>query len=244
MLELYDILLFIASLIIIYLLYKTRNKDTFYNINDDINQQYTTDFNSVMNISKIADDIIKKNYLDLQNIDTTISINNLTLNGTDFIINSDVNTVFMDIFPRYFIIAYNSTDIPKGWAPCDGNKYSYDSNGIIIIDSTNGIQTPDLRDRFILGQGQGIGLTNRNFNDKDGQETVTLGVHNLPPHTHTGISYVSSNEWDGCGGPGNGCCGGSRYVVDSKIRTVGYTGGNKPHENMPPFYVVYYIMKL
>jgi microcystin-dependent protein len=246
MLELFDIILFIASLVIIYLLYKTRNKDkdTFYNVNDDVNQQYTNDTNSIINISKIADSIIKNNYLNLKNIDTTV-INNLTLKGTDFNINSDINTIFMDIFPRYFVIAYNNTTIPLGWAPCDGNKYSYDNDGKIILDPTNGIQTPDLRGRFVLGQGQGPGLLAREFNYKHGKEKVTLVDVNLPPHTHSGLYNIGDNDWDGCGGPGNKCCGGTRYLIQANGGNLVSTGSStNAHENMPPFHVLYYIMKL
>ena len=49
----------------------------------------------------------------------------------------------------------NINPIPNGWAICDGNKYSLNNNNIAIIDNTNGISTPDLRSRFVLGAGQG-----------------------------------------------------------------------------------------
>lgn len=62
----------------------------------------------------------------------------------------------------------NTYSIPSGWAECNGQ------NG-----------TPDLRGRFILGRGQGTGLSNRTYGDIDGHETHTLTTSEMPSHTHT-----------------------------------------------------------
>ena len=61
--------------------------------------------------------------------------------------------------------------VPAGWALCNGQV-------------SNGRQTPDLRGRFIVGAGQGTGLTLRNVNQTGGAETVTLTVNQIPAHNH------------------------------------------------------------
>ncbi len=157
------------------------------------------------------------------------------------------------------------SDIPYGWALCDG---------------TNG--TPDLRGRFIVGY---------NPNDTDynaigktgGAKLVTLTTSQMPPHDHGGKLTTTSNgnhvhsvddyyfsesnsQFKGVDG---------KYDLGQKNETIGsnstdydnrylyykthYTlsngthnhsvtltsqGDNKPHENRPPYYTLAYIMKI
>jgi len=129
-----------------------------------------------------------------------------------------------NLLPTGLIVAFNSATAPKGWTLCDG---------------TNG--TPDLRGRFILSAGQGADLTNRSLNDKGGAETHTLNVGEMPAHRHnihTGSGHGCTptgrvTRWDQCRDNG---------IVDQNI--IQAAGGNAPHNNMPPFYVLTYIMKL
>lgn len=70
------------------------------------------------------------------------------------------------------LIWYGSENcIPRGWVVCNGQTY-------------NGYVTPDLRGRFILGAGQGFGLTNRIPGQTGGEETVTLVLAQIPSHNH------------------------------------------------------------
>ncbi len=118
--------------------------------------------------------------------------------------------------------------IPPGWALCDGSN-----------------NTPDLRGRFVLGLGQGSGLTNRNLNDIGGTETHQLTINEMPSHNHeTNPQFLAAN---GCGPgrePYGGLDGNRGLWHQSCPLPLNSQGGNAPHNNMPPYYVLAYIMKV
>jgi microcystin-dependent protein len=70
-----------------------------------------------------------------------------------------------------------------------------------------------------------------------GAKTHTLTVDEMPRHNHN-----FQADFDGSGFQ-NGVP--ARYgQQNSGSRTTYETGGNKPHNNMPPFYTLVYVMKL
>ena len=152
--------------------------------------------------------------------------NLISVNKTS-IINDTIDTILTKdfIFKRGMIIAWNGSSPPPGWALCNGQ------NG-----------TPDLRGRFILSYNdQGVnensknqGLMIRSINQIGGSETHTLTIEEMPSHNHP----ISAIQW----GDGVGYSGGQNDIEGKA--TSGYVGGGKPHNNMPPFYVLAYIMKL
>ena len=121
--------------------------------------------------------------------------------------------------------------IPSGWALCDGQ------NG-----------TPDLRDRFIVGAGSsyGVGATG-------GEAAHTLTVDEMPIHNH-GVTdpghkhdYYYYYDTVGSGYPG----GGDSNVMSAKDTsnsatniTIQNAGNGQPHNSLPPYYAVAFIMKL
>lgn len=126
----------------------------------------------------------------------------------------------------------NLSNIPSGFALCNG------SNG-----------TPDLRDRFLVGAGYSYNLGNTG-----GANTVTLNTNQIPSHFH----YLFYNAWSN-----NGRLSSSNYPAiqghenlytyqygilgHTNVPNVGrssFSGNNQAHENRPPYYAVYYIMKL
>lgn len=134
----------------------------------------------------------------------------------------------------------NSDSIPEGYALCNG------SNG-----------TPDLRNRFLVGAGSSYGLGN-----VGGANSVTLSKNNLPSDAGSSISMMGLSgaeySWDTTyyhyfgDAYGRGCdfslvANGSegyrlmfRYLSNSL-----FSGWNSAAiENRPPYYAVYYIMKL
>ena len=130
-------------------------------------------------------------------------------------------------------------DIPKGWGFCDGTLYT-------ALDGTK-LQSPDLRGRFIVTAGQGTNLTNRNVNDKGGAETHTLTTGEIPNHTHSALYSV--NNWTNSA-PTYGFVGiGTNGSVNKETNwgndpRTGTSLGGGPHNNMPPFYALAYIIKL
>ncbi len=125
------------------------------------------------------------------------------------------------------IMWYGSeSSIPDGWALCDGQTH-------------NGVPTPDLRNRFIVGAG-----SEYNLSDTGGEKTHTLTIDEIPNHGHrfwrkdTGGSYG-----DGAGTNYSSSSGKYEYNWEG-VATVERTGGSQPHNNMPPYYAVYYIMRV
>lgn len=138
----------------------------------------------------------------------------------------------------------NLADMPEGFALCDG------SNG-----------TPDLRDRFIVGAG-----TEYNLNDTGGEKEVLLEAEQTASHFHyfgwnssnnTGyfLSFgnsqsrqfpplpplVHAQKWNGSNG---GNWSQSRTGENLATSLAVGVDATKPHENRPPYYALYYIMKL
>lgn len=143
--------------------------------------------------------------------------------NTLIVSNLDV-TQSSNIMPKGVIVAWSGEKVPNGWALCDGTQGS-----------------PDLRGRFILGAGQGNNLTIRNLGQSGGEENHLLTINEIPSHQHqtyAGNLNDYTNCWCSCA-----CTGRSGLSSDAE-RTSTTTGGGQAHNNMPPFYVLSFIMKL
>jgi microcystin-dependent protein len=197
-------------------------------INNQISSIYNMDVEAIRNLGAISKSLLTGTNYHSTAVgvpgELTIPANNTVFKG-DIIVDGKIeftnkDTLLMNIFPRGMIISFNSNDPPLGWTLCNGENGS-----------------PDLRGRFVLGSGEGIGLTNRIINTTGGEENHTLTIPEMPRHNHSD-SYPIHN-YPGSDGGGNGYAG-----VILSWGNSGYTGGTQPHNNMPPFYVLTYIMKL
>jgi microcystin-dependent protein len=154
-----------------------------------------------------------------------------------------VQTYVDEAIPDGVILMWNGIVPPKGWLLCNGD------NG-----------TPNLKDRFVLGHGDTYKQSNTG-----GSSTVPLEEKHLPRHTHNVtltmkvrqgvVNQAGAAEW-----------GIQRNDVADKSRdgskvysttptttgdsiTVSAFGSTSPdgkaaaHENMPPYYVLAFIMR-
>lgn len=143
--------------------------------------------------------------------------------------------------PRGLIAMWNGTQVPNGWALCNGQ----------IVDD---LQTPDLSGKFVVGWQSG----NEDYNligNTGGQEKVTLATQEIPSHVHNfADAYFIEAHSDlvGANGTqwiGNNLSGSNRTDRDNSYvclwdHDTRATGGGQPHENRPPYYVLAYIIKL
>ena len=142
----------------------------------------------------------------------------------------------------------SSSEIPEGWAICNGQRVSGMKNGQSVT-----IQTPDLRDRFIVGAGHDY-----NLGATGGANTVTLTAaqSGLPEHVHN-MEHTHGVTLKGkelIGGEHNVFRSGASGPSKNEQRTGGSsktnTGPNaarnasQAHENRPPFYALFYIMRV
>lgn len=127
------------------------------------------------------------------------------------------------------IIMWSGATVPAGWAICDGN-------------TVNGRVTPDLRGRFILGTGSGIGLTPRSLGQTGGEEQHTLTIAEMPAHTHNFRAFHANFGHSGGATEGSTRDDGDGAFMDGGA--VQSAGGSQPHNNMPPFYALAFIMRV
>lgn len=134
-------------------------------------------------------------------------------------------------------------DIPDGWKLCDGTD-----------------NTPDLRDKFIVGAGStyAVGATG-------GATEVTLTTAQIPAHAHGAGSLAISNdthnhdqevrESSANDGDGGGIGAGPNLItitsgISDETHSHGISGnvadegGGEAHENLPPYYALAFIMKV
>ena len=96
-----------------------------------------------------------------------------------------------------------------------------------------GTSWTQIKDCFLLAAGD-----SHEAGSTGGEETHTLRTEELPSHSHTQIISAGSPGKKGEVGPGTF----NEYAWWEENRKAGetsYTGGNKPHNNMPPYLSVY-----
>lgn len=158
--------------------------------------------------------------------------------------NANTRLYFDSQIPSGIIWMWSGTveNVPSGWAICDGN------NG-----------TPDLRNRFIKGA-----KSSPEVNTTGGNSSVTLTTSNMPKHSHTVSISPDGNHDHSVTIPADAASGGLKDVgvteeYDKETSrayktstdgnhthsaSVSEVGSNSAFSIIPPYYALYYIMKL
>ncbi|MBD8608536.1 phage tail protein [Aeromicrobium sp. CFBP 8757] len=151
---------------------------------------------------------------------------------------------------------------PDGWALCNGallpiRQYTalYSIIGVQFGgDGKTTFALPDLNGgRFTVGTGQGPGLDSYQQGDTGGAATVALSNSEMPAHTHTPQASSARGDRESPAGatwaqPHYGRSSEVAYTTDGSSTmspaAIGEQGGGQPHNNMPPYQAVTFIIAL
>ena len=152
---------------------------------------------------------------------------------------------------------------PRGWALCNGQLMSISQNTALfsLLGTTYGgdgrvtFGLPNLQGATPMQQGQGPGLSQRYLGELGGSPAVTLINSEMAMHTHTALAVdaggdsptPTNNTWAQAR---TGRSGDALYSVGVQpnllmnSQAVLPTGGSQPHNNMPPYLTVTFIIAL
>jgi microcystin-dependent protein len=150
---------------------------------------------------------------------------------------------------------------PFGWALCNGQLLPISQNTALFSllgttfggDGRSTFALPNLQGSAPIHAGQGAGLTLRVLGESAGQSAVTLLQSEIPAHSHTvqagalgGQSVPTNNTWaSGLRGrpPAYAPSVPATNVQMSGLGTS-ITGSSVPHNNMPPFLGLTFIIAM
>jgi microcystin-dependent protein len=151
---------------------------------------------------------------------------------------------------------------PKGWALCDGQLLPISQNTALFSllgttyggDGKSNFALPNLQGCAPMQAGQGPGLSLRDLGETGGEQTVTLLQTEMPAHSHTAQGSTGSDQTtpvNNAWASGAKLGGGNLYVPTNPPTNVqmnpfatSIAGGNLPHNNMPPFLGLTFIIAL
>jgi microcystin-dependent protein len=150
---------------------------------------------------------------------------------------------------------------PTGWALCNGQLMPISQNTALfsLLGTTYGgdgkstFALPNLQGSAPLQAGQGPGLSLRDLGETGGEQSVTLLQTEMPAHSHGvqaatsgGLPGPANNVWASGlrGHPGDYANSNPATNVQMNPFAVSVTGGNLPHNNMPPYLCLTFIIAL
>ena len=138
---------------------------------------------------------------------------------------------------------------PKGWAFCNGQLLPINQNQALfsILGTTYGgdgrttFALPNLQGKSPIHTGGGFTL-----GQPGGEINHTLTISELPQHTHTPAANTglasqgspSNNFWSATGAYAGTA---NQTMAPADITN---TGGSQPHNNMPPYLVLNFVIAL
>ena len=165
------------------------------------------------------------------------------------------------------IVMWPGDTAPDGWLLCDGKTYStsgefkklFDVIGFAYSDLDNNqdvlpfpigpnqkkFKVPNLQARFPLGASSEYSI-----GTKDGEKEVTLTEKEMPSHSHElrkilySTSDINVHSWKGVNSNAGSSGGIYNFKANDNVYpTTENTGKGQPHNNMPPYLVVNFIIK-
>jgi microcystin-dependent protein len=147
---------------------------------------------------------------------------------------------------------------PTGWATCDGQILPISQNTALfsLLGTTyggNGQSTfalPNLQGSAPMQPGQGAGLSLYDLGQQGGSEFVTLLQSEIPLHGHTAFAKTSlGNSQTPADQTWAGSNNAKQYVntapnLPMSPSALSPAGGSLPHNNMPLYLVVTFIIAM
>jgi microcystin-dependent protein len=151
---------------------------------------------------------------------------------------------------------------PQGWALCDGQLIAIVQNTALFSllgtqyggDGRSTFGLPNFQGNFAVGQGQGAGLGAYTMGDSDGVASVALTQQQMAGHSHLPQASAGVGTTNN---PANAVWAEARVgrVLDQVYATsgglapmaataLGTSGSSQPHNNLPPYLVVNFIIAL
>ncbi|GAA5036642.1 phage tail protein [Microbacterium fluvii] len=152
---------------------------------------------------------------------------------------------------------------PRGWALCSGQLLPISQNTALfsLLGTTYGgdgrstFALPNLNGAMAIAPGQGPGLSQRDLGETSGSATVTLLESEIPAHTHGARAVAgAATTGDPAGAtwanprygrvtrPAYAAAGSSPTTMSPQALTI--AGGSQPHNNLPPYLGMYFVIAL
>lgn len=161
-----------------------------------------------------------------------------------------LNVKVTDTLPVGTIIPYAGATIPSNYMKCEGQELSRIEYDILFsaIGTTYGVG--DGATTFNLPNLKGRVITGIDSNDTDfdtlgeigGEKTHTLTVDEIPSHNHGVRDTLDMNT--GAGQNRSVVVGGGETWNPADPAMINGAGGDQPHNNLQPYIVLNYIIKV
>jgi microcystin-dependent protein len=154
-----------------------------------------------------------------------------------------------------FIVPFNFA--PVGTITCAGQVMAISQNTALFSllgttfggNGTSNFNLPDLQGRMVIGAGNGAGLSPRTLGQIGGEENVTLLTTQIPSHNHPLLAAATpANAQTPVAGalaePRDNGYASATPTAAMAPASIGASGGSQPHDNMPPFLGLQFVISL